>query len=119
MTTKTTTKKKITPKSAEIKVDESAEVVTPIVEEAVEEETTVAENVTEESAEDISVATDEEVTVNETESTPRDKKVRICPAVNHRCSIGGVVYDLKKGVQTNVPEFVKTILQKENLLQAL
>lgn len=70
------------------------------------EETPVTEEV-------VPVVTDEPV------QKQAQKLVRICPVTDHNCCIGGVRYFLRKGVQTNVPQEVKEILAKSNLLQPL
>lgn len=48
-----------------------------------------------------------------------ERNVKICPKVNHSCTIGGVKYHLEKGKQVNVPLNVKTILMKADLLMPL
>ena len=45
--------------------------------------------------------------------------VRVMLNKDHRCSIGGEWYTFKKGKQYNVPENVKTILKRANLLLPL
>lgn len=45
--------------------------------------------------------------------------VRVRTSVDHSCCIGGVRYHFKKGVQKNVPEGVKAILLRANLLMPL
>ena len=47
------------------------------------------------------------------------KFVKILPKMDHNCSIGGVRYFLKKGVQQNVPAEVKEVLMKSDLLMPL
>lgn len=62
----------------------------------------------------------EEIEVNkDIEQMPAIKMVKICPNTNHNCTIGGIRYCLKKGVQVNVPQEVKTILNKSGLLMPL
>ena len=56
---------------------------------------------------------------DDTVAVPKDKMVKIRPRESHRCTIGGVTYDLKKDVVTTVPEFVKSVLLKADLLQSL
>lgn len=48
-----------------------------------------------------------------------EKDVRIRVAKSHRCFIGGELYDLKEGVCYNVPEFVKSVLNKAGILAPL
>lgn len=50
---------------------------------------------------------------------PVVKNVKILPKCDHTCCIGGTRYFLKKGVQTNVPQEVKDILNKSGLLMPL
>ena len=45
-----------------------------------------------------------------------EKNVKIKLGRDHRCSIGGEFYDLKKGQCYNVPEFVKTVLNNAGIL---
>lgn len=53
------------------------------------------------------------------EQKPVVKSVKILPRVDHNCYIGGTRYYLRKGVQTNVPQEVKDILNKAGLLMPL
>lgn len=50
---------------------------------------------------------------------PLVKDVRIKPNTNHNCVIGGVRYNLRKGLCMNVPPEVKDILNKAGLLSPL
>lgn len=47
------------------------------------------------------------------------KSVKIKMAKNHKCSIGGIFYNLEKGKTYVVPENVKRILSKVGLLLPL
>ena len=47
------------------------------------------------------------------------KNVKILPKCDHTCCIGGTRYFLKKGIQTNVPQEVKDVLNKSGLLMPL
>lgn len=47
------------------------------------------------------------------------KDVRIRVARDHRCFIGGEMYDLKAGSCYNVPEFVKKTLNRAGILAPL
>ena len=47
------------------------------------------------------------------------KNVRVRANRDHRCFIGGELYDLKEGQCYNVPEFVKSILNKAGILAPL
>lgn len=51
--------------------------------------------------------------------SPAPKNVKVCLKEDHSCFIGGVHYHFTKGKQTNVPESVKTILMKADLLMPL
>lgn len=71
-------------------------------------------------------ASDESASVSEgvnanpnVEQREPTKTVRINPAVDHTCVIGGTRYTFKKGVCQNVPPEVKTILNKNGLLSPL
>lgn len=113
--TKNIKKPNVTPKASEIEVKESEEV--KVNEDVINEGS--AETV--ENSSDVKNTTSEEVTINEddTVAVPKDKMVKIRPRESHRCTIGGVTYDLKKDVVTTVPEFVKSVLKKADLLQSL
>ena len=113
MAAKITNKKpNVTPKASEIEVKESEEV--KVNEDVVEATETSVES-------DVKNTTEEEVTMNDPVDVevPKDHMVKIRPREKHRCTIGGVTYDLKKGVSVNVPEFVKSVLAKADLLQPL
>ena len=110
-------KPNVTPKASEIEVNESAEVM-------VEENNTtdaIVETVTDTvETSDVNEVMDD-VTINEdtTVAVPKEKMVKVRLREDHKCSIGGVTYVLKKGVVHTVPEFVKTILMKADVLQSL
>lgn len=53
------------------------------------------------------------------EKVPVKREVRIRVQKDHRCFIGGELYDLKKGSCYNVPEFVKKTLNKAGILAPL
>lgn len=87
------------------------------------EETTVNNDTVEEGVENtVDTVEDnvEEVVANENivQKSPV-KNVKILPKCDHTCCIGGTRYFLKKGVQTNVPQEVKDILNKSGLLMPL
>lgn len=93
------------------------------------EETTVNSDTVEEGVENTVDTVDtvdtvedkvEEVVANESivQKSPV-KNVKILPKCDHTCCIGGTRYFLKKGVQTNVPQEVKDILNKSGLLMPL
>lgn len=87
--------------------DEENNVTGSVSEETVQDETPVSEP-------------EPEVTFNETlEQKSAVKNVKILPKEDHNCSIGGVRYYLRKGVQQSVPEEVKAVLLKSGLLMPL
>lgn len=61
----------------------------------------------------------EQVTIVEQTKKAPTTMVKIKLVKNHRCSIGGEWYSFQEGKQYNVPEQVKNILMKANLLQPL
>ena len=92
-----------------------ATVLDTVAPDEVKQEDTVIET----SVETVEEKTDE-VTANENiVQKPVVKNVKILPNCGHTCSIGGTRYFLKKGVQTNVPQEVKDILNKSGLLMPL
>lgn len=92
-----------------------ATVLDTVAPDEVNQEDTVIET----SVETVEEKTDE-VTANENiVQKPVVKNVKILPNCDHTCSIGGTRYFLKKGVQTNVPQEVKDILNKSGLLMPL
>lgn len=107
------------PKTTGITVDDenttgdSVEVVSDTKEESVENPVETVETVKTETTPD-----DVQVNLNVVQK-PAVKNVKILPKENHSCCIGGVRYFLKKGVQTNVPQEVKDILNKSGLLMPL
>lgn len=82
---------------------------------------------------EVEVETDVEVSVPEEEKEPEvdidskavedktvvHKNVRVRANRDHRCFIGGELYDLKEGQCYNVPEFVKKTLNKAGVLAPL
>lgn len=102
------------PKTTGVTVDENENLdFIPTVE---TEEETVEEEVDTENTEggvnDIIINAD-------IEQKPAVKSFKILPKVDHNCYIGGTRYYLRKGVQTNVPQEVKDILNKAGLLMPL
>lgn len=98
-------------KTSGMVIEDTAPVEAPV------EETAVAE--------EVAIPVEEETDLNEInidediiQKAPV-KNVRINPAVDHSCSIGGVRYYLKKGVCQNVPLEVKEIFAKAGLLSPL
>ena len=55
----------------------------------------------------------------ESKSHPIERKVKICLAKDHSCSIGGIRYHFEAGKSYNVPEGVKSILRQAGLLSAI
>lgn len=93
------------PKTSGINIDEIEDGMITDSAESVQEEVSVSEP---------------EVTFNEAlEQKSAVKNVKILPKEDHNCSIGGVRYYLRKGVQQSVPEEVKAVLLKSNLLLPL
>ena len=63
-----------------------------------------------------------EVTVDSNaveDKTVASKNVRVRAKVDHRCFIGGELYDLKADQCYNVPEFVKKTLNRAGVLAPL
>jgi hypothetical protein len=122
MAVKKAVKKDTTP---EVEVQE-----TPVVETEVTEEVSVDTEVEDKTEE---VETDVEVSVPEEEKEPEveidskavedktvvHKNVRVRANRDHRCFIGGELYDLKEGQCYNVPEFVKKTLNRAGVLAPL
>ena len=124
MAVKKAVKKDTTP---EVEVQE-----TPVVETEVTEEVSVDTEV-EDKTEEVEVETNVEVFVPEEEKEPEveidskavedktvvHKNVRVRANRDHRCFIGGELYDLKEGQCYNVPEFVKKTLNRAGVLAPL
>ena len=113
--------RKVNKKDEETKVEvttavaEQEEVVEATTE-ATEEEVPTVE-VTEQTEEpEVKVEVDTEVAKEEVHVK---KDVRIRVARDHRCFIGGEMYDLKAGSCYNVPEFVKKTLNRAGVLAHL
>ena len=113
--------RKVNKKDEETKVEvttavaEEEEVVEATTE-ATEEEVPTVE-VTEQTEEpEVKVEVDTEVAKEEVHIK---KDVRIRVARDHRCFIGGEMYDLKAGSCYNVPEFVKKTLNRAGILAPL
>lgn len=113
--------RKVNKKDEETKVEvttavaEEEEVVEATTE-ATEEEVPTVE-VTEQTEEpEVKVEVDTEVAKEELHVK---KDVRIRVARDHRCFIGGEMYDLKAGSCYNVPEFVKKTLNRAGILAPL
>ena len=113
--------RKVNKKEEETKVEvttavaEEEEVVEATIE-ATEEEVPTVE-VTEQTEEpEVKVEVDTEVAKEEVHVK---KDVRIRVARDHRCFIGGEMYDLKAGSCYNVPEFVKKTLNRAGILAPL
>lgn len=102
---------------------------TPVVETDVEEtsaEPSVDTDVdVEETEVDVETPQEEkepEVTVDSEaveDKTVATKNVRVRVKVDHRCFIGGELYDLKADQCYNVPEFVKKTLNRAGILAPL
>lgn len=116
-------KPNVTPKASEIEVKTSEEIMVNddvVTDDVVTDGavTDVAETV---ETSDVKNPTEDEVTINEDETVavPAERKVKVRLRENHRCHIGGETYDFKKGQVALVPEFVKSVLAKADLLQSL
>lgn len=111
--------RKVNKKDEETKVEVTtavAEEKEEVVEATTEEEVPTVE-VTEQTEEpEVKVEVDTEVAKEEVHVK---KDVRIRVARDHRCFIGGEMYDLKAGSCYNVPEFVKKTLNRAGILAPL
>jgi hypothetical protein len=113
--------RKVNKKDEETKVEVTTAVakeeeVVEATTEATEEEVPTVE-VTEQTEEpEVKVEVDTEVAKEEVHVK---KDVRIRVARDHRCFIGGEMYDLKAGSCYNVPEFVKKTLNRAGVLAPL
>lgn len=114
--------RKVNKKDEETKVEvttavaEEKEEVVEATTEATEEEVPTVE-VTEHTEEpEVKVEVYTEVAKEEVHVK---KDVRIRVARDHRCFIGGEMYDLKAGSCYNVPEFVKKTLNRAGVLAPL
>lgn len=113
--------RKVNKKDEETKVEVTTAVakeeeVVEATTEATEEEVPTVE-VTEQTEEpEVKVEVDTEVAKEEVHVK---KDVRIRVARDHRCFIGGEMYDLKAGSCYNVPEFVKKTLNRAGILAPL
>lgn len=65
---------------------------------------------------EVKVEVDQEAVKDKT-LKPKDVRVRV--KRDHKCFIGGQLYDLKAGVCYNVPEFVKSVLLSADILSPL
>ena len=110
--------RKVNKKDEETKVEVTTVVAEEeeVVEATTEEEVPTVE-VTEQTEEpEVKVEVDTEVAKEEVHVK---KDVRIRVARDHRCFIGGEMYDLKAGSCYNVPEFVKKTLNRAGILAPL
>lgn len=113
--------RKVNKKEEETKVEvttavaEEEEVVEATTE-ATEEEVPTVEVTEQTEEQEVKVEVDTEVAKEEVHVK---KDVRIRVARDHRCFIGGEMYDLKAGSCYNVPEFVKKTLNRAGILAPL
>lgn len=113
--------RKVNKKEEETKVEvttavaEEEEVVEATTE-ATEEEVPTVEVAEQTEEPEVKVEVDTEVAKEEVHVK---KDVRIRVARDHRCFIGGEMYDLKAGSCYNVPEFVKRTLNRAGILAPL
>lgn len=127
MAVKKVSKKETTPK---VEVQETPVVETETKEEVVEETVeTAVEDKTEENQPEVEAEVEVSVPEKEPEvevdneavedKTVAHKNVRVKAKRDHRCFIGGELYDLKEGQCYNVPEFVKKTLNRAGVLAPL
>lgn len=108
--------KKATPKEDEkVTVAEDVEVSTEDTEaEVSENDTEVAEN----EAEDTATVVVDKASVKATAPAPKKSGiVKVTLSKDHRCTIGGVTWDFKKGEVYDVPTNVKSVLRRGDLLR--
>lgn len=79
----------------------------------------VADAVNEEASETAPPEGVSEVVFSDTESSPATRNVRIRLKRNHSCVIGGERYNFEAGKQVSVPENVKDILMRADMLLPL
>lgn len=108
MAVKKAVKKDTTP---EVEVQETPVVDTEVGDNTKEVEVSVPEEEKETEVEIDSEAVEDKTVVH--------KNVRVRANRDHRCFIGGELYDLKEGQCYNVPEFVKSVLNKAGILAPL
>lgn len=108
MAVKKAVKKDTTP---EVEVQETPVVDTEVEDKTKEVEVSVPEEEKEPEVEIDSKAVEDKTVVH--------KNVRVRANRDHRCFIGGELYDLKEGQCYNVPEFVKKTLNKAGVLAPL
>lgn len=108
MAVKKAVKKDTTP---EVEVQETPVVDTEVGDNTKEVEVSVPEEEKEPEVEIDSKAVEDKTVVH--------KNVRVRANRDHRCFIGGELYDLKEGQCYNVPEFVKSVLNKAGILAPL
>lgn len=113
-------KKKVTKKDEEKKVEvevtETIDVKEEPVEEKAEEISEIVE-VEEPKEEPKKTVEIKEEAVQDNKPVKKDVKIKM--ARNHKCHIGGELYDLKEGQTYNVPEFVKMVLANAGVLSPL
>jgi hypothetical protein len=115
-------KKAVKKETPEVEVQETS-VETEVVETQVDVEDKTEE--AEETEVEVSVETENkepEVEVDNKaveDKTVAQKNVRVKLKADHRCFIGGELYDLKAGQCYNVPEFVKKTLNRIGVLAPL
>ena len=96
-----------------------ATILDTVAPDEVKQEDAVIETPVEKPVETVEEKTDEVTADENIVQKPMVKNVKILPNCDHTCSIGGTRYFLKKGVQTNVPQEVKDVLNKSGLLMPL
>lgn len=83
------------------------------------EDEVVADAVNEEASETAPPEDVSEVVFSDTESSPATRNVKIRLKKNHSCVIGGERYNFEAGKQVSVPENVKDILMRADMLLPL
>ena len=89
---------------------------TEVVENAEVAETTKAEE-TSNAEFNVPTKVEQKAKEEKTSYVAGTKPVKVCPATDYDCCIGGTYYHLKKGEIVEVPQNVKDILQRGDMLR--
>lgn len=107
--------KQFKPKTTGVVIDEDNTSVEDVKDVAIKQEENPVETVENSIKEEVS-----DVVFNpDIDQKPVVKNVKVRTNADHNCCIGGVRYYFKKGVQTDVPCEVKSVLLKSGLLMPL
>lgn len=90
---------------------------TEVVENAEVAETTKAEETKGNAEFNVPTKVEQKAKEENTGIVAGTKPVKVCPVTNYDCCIGGTYYHLKKGVIVEVPQNVKDILQRGDMLR--